>query len=65
MILLVVLYGCKTLLLTLREENGLKVFEIRVLRDIFGPKRDEATGGWRKVYGGELHDFYSLPEVFG
>jgi hypothetical protein len=44
-ILLVVLYGCETLSLTLREEQGLRVFENRVLRRIFGPKRDEVTGG--------------------
>jgi hypothetical protein len=41
------LYGCETWSLTLREEHRLRVFEIRVLRRIFGPKRDEVTGGWR------------------
>jgi hypothetical protein len=41
--------------LTLREEHRLRVFENRVLRRIFGPKRDEATGGWRKLYNEELH----------
>jgi hypothetical protein len=45
----VVLYGCETWLLTLREEYGLRVFENRVLRRIFGPKRDEVTGGWNKL----------------
>jgi hypothetical protein len=48
-ILLVVLYVCETWSLTLREEHRLRVFENRVLRRIFGPKRDEVTGGWRKV----------------
>jgi hypothetical protein len=47
-ILPVVLYGYETLSLTLREEHRLKVFENKVLRRIFGPKRDEVTGGWRK-----------------
>jgi hypothetical protein len=49
-ILPVVLYGCQTWSLTLREEHGLRVFEKRVLRKIFGPKRDEMIGGWRKLY---------------
>ena len=47
-ILPVVLYGCETWSLTLREERRLRVFENRVLRRIFGPKRDEVTGEWRK-----------------
>ena len=49
-ILPVVLYGCQTWSLTLREESRLSVFENRVLRRIFGPKRDEATGEWRKLH---------------
>jgi len=49
-ILPVVLYGCETWMLTLREECRLGVFENRVLRNIFGPKRDEVTGEWRKLY---------------
>jgi hypothetical protein len=53
-ILPVVLYGCKTWPLTLKEEHRLKVFENRVLRRIFGPKRDEVTGGWRKLHNEEL-----------
>jgi hypothetical protein len=57
-ILPVVLYGCETLSLTLREEHRLRVFENRVLMRIFGPKRDEVTGGWRK-----LHGFYSSPST--
>jgi hypothetical protein len=56
-ILPVVLYGSETLSLTLREEHRLRVFENTVLR-IFGPKRDEVTGGWRKLYNEELHDLY-------
>jgi hypothetical protein len=49
--------------LTLREEHRLKVFENRVLRRIFGPKRDEATGGRRKVHNAELHKLYSSPSI--
>jgi len=55
-ILPVVLYGCETWSLTLREERGLRVFENRVLRRIFGPKRDEVTGEWRKLHTEELND---------
>jgi hypothetical protein len=51
----VVLYGCETWSLTLMEEHRLRVFENRVLRRIFGPKRDEVTGGWRKLHNEELH----------
>jgi hypothetical protein len=58
-ILLVVLYGCETWSLTLREEHILRVFENRVLRRIFGPKRDEVTKGWRKLQNEELHGLYS------
>jgi hypothetical protein len=58
-ILPVVLYGCETSPLTLREEHRLRVFEFRVLRRIFGPKRDEITGEWRKLHSGELHNLYS------
>ena len=58
-ILPVVLFGCKTLSLTLREERRLRVFENRVLRRIFGPKRDEVTGEWRKLHNEELNDLYS------
>jgi hypothetical protein len=50
----VVLYGCETWSLTLREEHRLRVFENRVLRRIFGPKGDEVTGGWRKLHNEEL-----------
>jgi hypothetical protein len=60
----VVLYGCETWSLTLREEQRLRVFENRVLRRIFGPKRDEVTGGWRKLHNEELHGLYSSPSIF-
>jgi hypothetical protein len=46
----VVLYGCETWSLTLRDERRLRVFENRVLRRVFGPKRDEVTGEWRKLH---------------
>ena len=49
-ILPVVLYGCETWSLTLRDEHRLRVFENRVLRRVFGPKRDEVTGEWRKLH---------------
>jgi hypothetical protein len=58
-ILPVVLYGCETWSLTLREEHRLRVFENRVLRRIFGPKRDEVMGEWRKLHNKELRDLYS------
>jgi hypothetical protein len=60
----VVLYGCETLSLTLREEHRLRVFENRVLRRMFGPKRAEVTGGWRKLHNEELHGSYSSPSIF-
>ena len=63
-ILPVVLYGCETWSLTLREERRLRVFENRVLRRVFGPKRDEVTGEWRKLHHEELNDLYSLPSIF-
>jgi hypothetical protein len=64
-ILPVVLYGCETWSLTLREEQRLRVFENRVLRRIFGPKRDEVTGEWRKLHSGELHNLYSSQTSLG
>jgi hypothetical protein len=60
-ILPVVLYGRETWSLTLREEHRLGVFENRVLRRIFGPRRDEVTGEWRKMHNEELPDLYSSP----
>ena len=62
-ILLVVLYGCETWSLTLREERRLRVSENRVLRRVFGPKRDEVRGEWRKLHNEELSDRYSLPNI--
>jgi hypothetical protein len=59
----VVLYGCETWSLTLREEHRLRVFENRVLRRIFEPKRDEVTGEWRKLLDEELRDLYSSPSI--
>jgi hypothetical protein len=62
-ILPVVLHGCETWSLTLREGQRLRVFENRVLRRIFGPKRDELTGKWRKLQNGEFHNLYSSPDI--
>jgi hypothetical protein len=62
-ILPVVLYGCETWSLTLREEQRLKVFDNRMPRRIFGPKRKEVTGGWRKLHSEELHNLYSSGNI--
>ena len=59
----VVLYGCETWSLTLREERRLRVFENRVLMKVFGPKGDEVTGELRKLHNEELNDLYSLPNI--
>ena len=59
----VLLYGCETWSLTLREERRLRVFENRVLRRVFGSKRDEVTGEWRKLHNEEFSDLYSLPNI--
>jgi hypothetical protein len=56
---LVVLYGCETWSLTLRDEHRLRVFENRMLRRIFGHKREEVTGGWRRLHSEELHNLYT------
>ena len=62
-ILPLVLCGCETWSLTLREERTLRVFENRVLRGIFGPKRDEVTGKWRLIHNDELNDLYCSPNI--
>jgi hypothetical protein len=62
-ILPVVLYGCETWPLTIREEPRLRVFEIRVLRRIFGPKRDKVTREWRKLDNAELNDLCCSPNI--
>jgi hypothetical protein len=61
-ILPVVLYGCETWSLTLKGEHRLRVFENRVPRRIFGPKRDEVIG-WRKLHNEELHNLFSSPSI--
>jgi hypothetical protein len=62
-ILPVVLYGCEAWSLTLKKEHRLRVFENRVLRRIFGPKRDEMLGGWRKLQNEELYNLYYLRSI--
>jgi hypothetical protein len=64
-ILPLVFYGCETWSLTLREERRLRVFENRMLRRIFGPKRDEVTGEWRKLRNEDFHDLYPHPLLCG
>jgi hypothetical protein len=59
----VVLYGCETWSMTVREKHKLRVFENKVLRRIFGPKGDGVTGGWRKVHNEELHNLYSSQSI--
>jgi hypothetical protein len=62
-ILPVVLYGCETWSLTLKEEHRPRVFENNILRRVFGPKRDEVTGKWRKLHNKDLNDLYSSPNI--
>jgi hypothetical protein len=62
-VLPVVLCGCEAWSLTLGEEQRLRVFDNRVLMRIFGLKRDEVMGGWKKLHYEELHDLYSLPSI--
>jgi hypothetical protein len=59
----VVLYGYENWSLTLREKHRLRLFENRVLRRIFGPKRNEVTGEWRRLHNEELNDLYSSPNI--
>jgi hypothetical protein len=61
----VVLYGCETWSITLRDERRLSVFEKGVLKKIFGPKRDEVTGEWRKLHNKELRDLFSPNTIKG
>jgi hypothetical protein len=58
-----VLYGCETWSLKLRKEHRLRVFENKVLRRIFGPKRDEVTGEWRKLHNEKLYDLFSSTSI--
>jgi len=62
-ILHIVLYGCETWSLTLREERRLRVFDNKVLRRIFGPRRDEVTGDWRILHNEEINVLYSSPNI--
>ena len=59
----VVLYGCETWSLTLREGCRLRVFENRVLRGVFGVEREEVTWQWRKLHNEELNDLYCSPNI--
>ena len=58
-----VLYGCETWSLTLREKRRIRMFENRVLRRTFGPKRDEVTGEWGELHNEELNDLYCSPDI--
>jgi hypothetical protein len=58
-ILRVVLYGCETCSLALNEEHRLRLFENRVVRRMFGPRKEEVAGGWRRLHNEELHNLYA------
>ena len=62
-ILPVILHGCESWSTTLADEQKLRVFENKVLRKIYGPKRDEMTGEWRRLHNEELHGLYDSPDV--
>jgi hypothetical protein len=62
-ILPVILYGCETWSLTLREEYKLRVSDSRVLGRIFGPTREEGAGGWRRMHNEKLHNLYPSPNI--
>jgi hypothetical protein len=64
-ILPVLLYECDTWSQSLREERRLRVFENRVLKSVFGPRRDEVMGHGTKLHSGELHNLYSSPDILG
>jgi hypothetical protein len=57
------MYGCEIWSLTLREERKLRLFENTMLRRIFGPRREEVTGEWRRLHNEELNDLYSSPKI--
>ena len=63
-ILPVVLYGCETWFLTLKEEHRLGVFENRVLRKVFGPEREGVTGEWRRLHNEKLNDLYCSTNIW-